>query len=288
MAEHMYKRSTQHNFSLAFYNLGYMFEKNNKIKESINYYIKASDYVNEPLTYRKIFHFDKMLEISLNIILFMTNLKLFKYFLLNNKYDESKKYFNRSIICLSNINRNKFCFKIQIKPQENQLNEIFSIFKNYIINYIPFYFFNQVNFNNQNNEYRINKEHEKMTVKYEKKFIADDKVVNNLKDKVLINSQNFNDDDFNHNNIKEIEFDDAEQLFDFFIKNIKSTSEYLNSFIAEINSIIRIMETIIYKPPYQILFGRILFNNVTNQNDIIYKVKRQEINQFFYDGFGII
>ena len=105
---------------------------------------------------------------------------------------------------------------------------------------------------------------------------------------MLINSQNFNDDDFNHNNIKEIEFDDAEQLFDFFIKNIKSTSEYLNYFITEINSIIRIMETIIYKPPYQILFGKILFNNVTNQNDIIYKVKRQEINQFFYDGFSII
>ena len=70
-------------------------------------------------------------------------------------------------------------------------------------------------------------------------------------------------------------------LFDFIIKreNVK------NIFKEKINEIIHIMESIIYTPPYNILFGRIKIDKpkpITNEYPY-----RKDINKLFYEGFGI-
>lgn len=78
----MYESSSKHNFSIAQYNLGYIFEQEGNNKEFIDSYIKASENEDSPLIFRSYVHQDKRLEISKTFIICLANLKLTKYYLL--------------------------------------------------------------------------------------------------------------------------------------------------------------------------------------------------------------
>ena len=81
---------------------------------------------------------------------------------------------------------------------------------------------------------------------------------------------------------KETIFDDIESLFDYVIKNKKLRNDFINV----IKNIIKIMKTILFTPPYSILFGRIsLIKTKQKQNQI--KPFQQNINDSFYTGFGL-
>lgn len=147
-ARYMFEKSAKHNFSLSEYNIGYMLEKDNKIDESIQWYIKASEHENEPLIYRNIVHNDKRLEISKKFILCLTNLKLVEYYFSLKKYDDSKKYFIKSINKLKLENR-KYPFEFPIENESllNYSNDYFSYIKKYILNFPLFNLKNQPNLN---------------------------------------------------------------------------------------------------------------------------------------------
>ena len=57
-AEYMYQKSARNNFPLAYFNLAQIKEKNGNIKESIEFYIQASNNINEPLLFHNNIHFD--------------------------------------------------------------------------------------------------------------------------------------------------------------------------------------------------------------------------------------
>ena len=50
-AEYFYQKAAKNKFALAEYNLGFLSETNGKINESIEFYLKASEYENEPLIF---------------------------------------------------------------------------------------------------------------------------------------------------------------------------------------------------------------------------------------------
>ena len=68
------------------------------------------------------------------------------------------------------------------------------------------------------------------------------------------------------------------KLFEFIIKN----EEMKDIFISEIHGLIQMMKNILYKPPYNILFGRISIETMKK------KLGGQNINDSFYEGLGDI
>lgn len=295
-AEYMYQRSSSHKFSLAEYNLGYLCEKNNKIEESIKYYIQASNHEEEELVFRDIKYIDKRLEISKAFIICLTNLKLTEYYFSLSQYDQSKKYFIRSFKKLINNEYNqplnyKFNFKLtnQILFNTNgKINKnLFMYLGKFIFNCQIFNLFNQPDlelkpiidkyFLHDNLYIGTNHEEKKQ------KLIQKNYAKNNNKIKKLKETDEYYDlqSNFIKKHQNEIIFDEPEKLFDFIISdsNTKQISEIKTIFIEEIKNIIDLMNKILYTPPYSILFGRISLEKQ--------KPKKMEINNDFYEGFGI-
>ena len=124
-AQYMYERSSKHNFAIAEFNLGKLFENEGKIKESIEHYLKASDYENEKIVFRNQIIDDERLNISKTFIICFTNLKLADYYL----HLESTKISNEKI-------KTSFYFKAIFCPLFNllfySLNKSFSFLFNTI------------------------------------------------------------------------------------------------------------------------------------------------------------
>ncbi|KAK8849255.1 hypothetical protein M9Y10_018622 [Tritrichomonas musculus] len=71
-------------------------------------------------------------------------------------------------------------------------------------------------------------------------------------------------------------------------KDKKENSQLEETFIKEIRDIINCMETILYMPPYSILFGRIDLNiPKTKPKPPVFYRQMKSINKLFYEGFGI-
>lgn len=85
------------------------------------------------------------------------------------------------------------------------------------------------------------------------------------------------------NDEKEIVFKNPADLFDF----IKSQPNLETIFINEINSIISSMKKILYCYPYSILFGRTVIGKLNQLPDNEENHPNDNINQDFYNGFGI-
>ena len=81
---------------------------------------------------------------------------------------------------------------------------------------------------------------------------------------------------------KKMIFNDPSELFDFVIEN----NEFKNEFIAEIKEIIEIMGSILYTPPYLILFGRINLAKNKSQKIVRNGIEPKQIDASFYEGFG--
>ena len=80
--------------------------------------------------------------------------------------------------------------------------------------------------------------------------------------------------------IKIIIKNDPEKQFYDIIENEPNKS----FFIQKIKNVISLMKNILYTPPYYILFGRIIINDPSLK---IPDKKAQNINDDFYEGFGI-
>ena len=78
----------------------------------------------------------------------------------------------------------------------------------------------------------------------------------------------------------EKEFTDPSKLFDFVISNSKLRTILIN----EIKSILKIMNDILFTPPYPILFGRV---SIAKPKEKV-KSKQIPIDKSFYEGFGIL
>ena len=86
-------------------------------------------------------------------------------------------------------------------------------------------------------------------------------------------NNHINEQDLNKNDVV---FDDPVKLLEFVIEN----PEFLEIFKNEISNVIKLMEKIVYTPPYLILFGRI---NIEKP-----KQKTLEgVSNLFYEGFRI-
>ncbi|KAK8857623.1 hypothetical protein M9Y10_016029 [Tritrichomonas musculus] len=309
-ANHFFERSSKHNLSLAYYNLGFLKEQNNDLEGAFDNYIKASKYENEPLIFHnKCFDSDKRLEISKTFIICYTNLRLTNYFLLQNNIDEAKNYFGKVLSKLhSNHNNNsqncfQFCFV------KNDPKKFFSVLKKIILCFPLFNLSNQPNLNhheqmkieNFNLESdNLNKlEPNQISIETNNEIIQKIKIKDNFKENY---KNNTSDKSFKSKNIDGIEnnkrtplldreklkddekvvFRDLSELFYFFI----SCDEYKNLFIESINKIINIMKSILYTPPYNILFGRINISLLKNRSNNITNGNLPDINESFYEGLA--
>lgn len=268
-AKQMYEKASKNKFALAEYNLAYLCE--NK-EESIEHYKKASEIEDEPLMFHNARHNDKQLEISKTFIICHANLKLCLYYLLEQKYNESRTYFIKSFRKL-----------IHSKHQ-------FSIFnlKTFIFEFPPFSLKNQSNFDFD--LYNGTKEIPNISTTKSKanKSLNNIRNVREIEELKLI---------YYKNNIKYVEneeesiekddktklFDDPGKLFDFFTscKNLE------NTLINEIQDIIETMHQIIYTKPYPILFGRIRIDKPKPKPKVVNYPYMKEINELFYEGFSL-
>lgn len=314
-AEYMYERSSKHHFALSEYNLGYLYENKGKTKESIEYYKKASKHVDEPLIFRKCECHDKRLEISKKFIICLTNLKLTQYFLNEHIFDESEKYFMKAIKMLDSDNF--YQYKYQKVKEEN----CFSYIKTFILSFPSFNLDNQPNINlkdmklitkaDKSDEFFLNepanKEEEDKTndnLSINQSDDSDEKDNNaNTKDKIvkkLFSKINDNINDIKKlekiqdkeileseedvkEDLEDLEKEKKEENEDYFFDIIIKDKDLKESFIKEIDDVINIMQTIIYTPPYSILFGRM--NIEKSKSKFMSTLK--DINELFYEGLAI-
>ena len=311
-AKYLYERSSRHHFAIAEYNLGYIKEKDAKIEDAIEYYIKASEHEDEPLMFQNNLHIDYRLNISKMFIICFTNLKLVDYFLSKSNYEEARKYFIKSF---SKFSLNKEPYEFRFKYQPEQKEDCFAYLRSYILGFPLFNLINQPNlsliyeceiiFNqrklNSKMAHQIYSEPKKEFYREEFKFndnICESNIFNvdDMENKInsikFIENHIYNDQKSINNEClyqnaidKEIIiFEDFKQFFDFATQN----KELIKSFISEIKNIIHIMEKILYTPPYIFLFGRLSTeeknqNKKEEENDLL----MIDINALFYEGFGM-
>lgn len=113
--------SKKYHLPLAEYNYGYLCEKKNKVDESINYYIKASENEGIQICYRGQVIDDQMFQDSQDFIAYFVNFKLALYFLTTNDFENAKKYFIKAIF-------NKFFI-----DSSNEYSNIFSSLKKFLL-----------------------------------------------------------------------------------------------------------------------------------------------------------
>lgn len=279
--EHMYRRASEHSFALAEYNLGKIKEDEKKINESIEFYRRASEHEDVPLIFHNEIYNDKRLEISKTFILCLTNLKLTKYYLEVSKTELAKEYFYKSLHKISKYQSYKFLFIFPKKCTKIKFDYI----KYFIFNYPLFNMINQPNLpkelipilNIQNGEISTNKKY--------KERETNDIILSNInlsfsKHKNI--KKNLNKFEANNSIIMENEksndivFDNINDLFDFATQNDEIKQEFIN----EIDEIMKIMNSILYEPPYRILFGRINIEKTRPKNPI------PNITELFYEGLG--
>ncbi|KAK8838320.1 hypothetical protein M9Y10_035743 [Tritrichomonas musculus] len=311
-AEYMYEKASLQSFSLAEYNFGYLKEKNENIDSGIPYYIKASEHEDVKLKFKDNYRVDCYLNISMLFILCLANLKLTKYYFLLSNFDESKKYFRKSFIKYTTIEKD-FSYSFVFEFNETSVHNPFLYLKDFILNFPLFDLKNQSNLspeikkqiksipkqndndNNRKSTEFFRKEEnisddEKETTKRDG---SDEKLNKKLKENET--KKNFypffdidhfgNDNDplFDQDSSNlykdEIVFRDPDQLFDFLVQNKK----FQSIFIDEINEIIQTMETITYTPPYPILFGRLNLTKSKPKDNTNYRM--EDINELFYEAF---
>lgn len=323
-AEYFYKRSSEHKFALAEYNLGHLYEKNGKIEESIKYYILASDHINELLFFHTTFHSDFILEISKEFVISYSDIKLVKYFLLKHNFDDAKKYYQK---VFSRIKNDKYLFQFCF-PKDKSKN-VFSYLKAFIFGYPIFNITNQPNvildpgFQKEIEDIQSGNEigiysNEKTKKKQSEKKVNDKMKSNEGCDSEYLEMKklkeyekmeqikeyfyqiemieeinkypSFEPNDTNENinndinNQKKPLFDNPENLFDYIVDN---NERIMNTFIDELDDIMDTFENILYTYPYSILFGRISnFKPKPKPKEVFYK-NMKDINNIFYEGFGI-
>lgn len=136
------------NFTLSEFNLARLYEKDEEKHDiSIQYLFKVVQHENEPLAFLNHFYYDEQLEISKSFITCIANLKLCLYYLSQNNFVSSQKYFINAIFrpifkYLFSDYHQSYSFNIEIKFDHNE--KITTNFGDFIINF-PMYQYNDVN-----------------------------------------------------------------------------------------------------------------------------------------------
>ncbi|KAK8883474.1 hypothetical protein M9Y10_042566 [Tritrichomonas musculus] len=290
-AEYMFQRAAKHKFSIAEFNLGRLKEKVGKIEESIQFFIDASDHEDEPLIFHNIQHYDKRLEISKTFIISFTNLKLVHYFLQKSDLTEAKKYFIRAFSKLIQ-NTEDLTYSFKYKFVNDGKNNHSSYLKFFFLNFPLFNLRKQPNINSILNQ--IEKElnqtfsNDEIIIESEtpsKNFIEkiellDFAIKENVNEKMKLNKRIVIQNETKSPQ-KELVFDNPNDFFEFRTQN----KEFKNNFIKEINDLIQLIDSILYTPPYSILFGRILIEKedaIKESNSSI-----NNIDDSFYNGLQI-
>ncbi|KAK8883528.1 hypothetical protein M9Y10_042620 [Tritrichomonas musculus] len=309
-AEHFYERSSEHCFSLAEYNLGYLKEKSGREEESIEYYIKASEYEDKPLIFRNIEHQDTRLTISKTFVVCFTNLKLFEYYFNKGNSDESRKYFIKSFSKLTIKEKDEeYSYQFELRFDHNDVQKSISYLKTFIFNFPSFNLFNQpslktiLQYLKIKNENDQENKHQKRSKKSKKSKRKTESVKNhsihramkeeNFYHKIKLSNMIENEE---HEDEEDEEiggcanegvtiFSDPGEFIDFVYKNEQQKTILIES----IRDIIQSMKEILYTPPYVILFGRL---HIRKRKDCYKEINelfphQKEINELFYEGLDI-
>lgn len=267
-AKYFLKKSAKQSFSLAYYELGYIKEKKGHNEKSINYYIKASECEDEPLKFHDITLDDEQLKISKTMIICLANFKIANYFLSNYQIEEAKKYF---IKCFNKFNN----FEVILEKNKDQ--NIFEPLKSFIFESQQFNLGNQPTLKSDF-LYKKNIERFESREKPQNSNIISLIEIKTYEPFLLKLMSNIfslfpNPKDYLWPKKK---FVDPGKLFDYSTEK----EEIMHLFIEEIKEIIHTFETILYKEPYPILFGRIELRNNNNK-------KIRDINDNFYLGLDL-
>ncbi|KAK8892705.1 hypothetical protein M9Y10_029945 [Tritrichomonas musculus] len=280
----MYERSSHNKFALAAFNLGYIYEKNGEIEESIKLYITACENENEKLIYRDIRVYDVRLNISIIFIISFVYLKLIYYHFSKENLKESKKYFVKLISRIQNVSP-KLSYKFQFHFQQDKIEDSFLYISKFFLCFPFFNLINQTNLNNDillfmnflsNINYKKTEAENKFAYKYDENDFEREKIC-----LIKANKENEKYQSNSFISMREIVFENPSDLFDFSTKNRQI--KYI--FMMEIKSIIKVVENIIYTPPYDILFGRINIEKVCEP--LIKENILMNIGKSFYDGFDL-
>lgn len=274
-ALYQFQKSAEKNFSLAEYNLGYLYEIDGEISKAINYYSNASNHDDFVIRLFGEIMIDNRLEISKTFICCLANLKLIRYYMSKSDFKLAKNFFIRMINQLEKeyiryksileIDKNidyKFQFGFCTDPNQNA----FSYLNHFVINYPLFNLKNQKNLSNEiilklnlNQENKLQFNLEKIVdndnlIKLSsqlKKIQNCSKKDIELNEKLIDEKTEVNNVDLN-DSIK----NNPEYLFEFAI-----LPDFQNDFVKEINEIHDLMMNIAHTYPYPILFGRIYINH---------------------------
>lgn len=310
-AQYMYERSSKHHFALAEFNLGRIYEKENKESECIDHYKKASDDENQPLVFRNNICDDERLDISKSLIICLINLKLAKYYFSKSEDDEAINFIFKAIFrplfSLLFILKNKSVsciFKIKLINQKYQIINLRELILNNPMFHVPNlslsgWSITELNTSDylelkliqqdlENNEF--NNSNFKKIIDISQNLFSKPEIndfrneVNDIFQYMNINKQFKkieNNNQQNENNIFLIKSkynDDKRALLypknfcQLLINSCKNTTV--------LSEIINDMENIIYAKPYSILFGRIKIYNHNQTNTI------GNINDIFYEAFN--
>ncbi|KAK8857492.1 hypothetical protein M9Y10_015897 [Tritrichomonas musculus] len=283
-ADYMYQRASKHQFALAEFNIGHLKEKDNKVEESIEHFIKASDYEDSPLIFHNRQHNDKSLEISKTFIISYTNLKLSEYYFSLSDFTNAKKYFIKTF---SKLKVNSYKFRLKIQKDRVNCNYIFTYIKNFILNSPVFDLISQ-SYLSSDVKVKIEQMNqiELPTENLNESDYSNEEILNYIK-QIGYNKYQYKlkyfpmkDDEMINVGPNEIYFDDEGELFDFIISNADIKSIFNN----EIKKIIQIMKEIIYTPPYPVLFGRIYLSKIQSIEE---SPNIKDINELFYEGLNL-
>ena len=262
-AEYMFSKASKKNFALAEFNLGFLKEKEGKIKDAFEYYKKASENEKVPLMFHGKKHEDDRLDASKHFVICAANLKLTEYYLSELDFESAKKYFLKS---LSNL---KQLFEY-IQTKINHSNKKFILYS--LLNQI------QPEDDDEEEEYRNDSDF-KMKKMCEDEMLYE-KENKNVKSEVIKNNLNFISEDVNKKKKIKINYD-PETFFDDMITD----SNIKNKFVNEIREIIKDIESVLCTPPYSILFGRISLKKSNQIKEINQSIKN--CNEMFYRGFDL-
>lgn len=303
-AKHMFNRALEHNFPLADFNIAHLLEQDGKYNESFEHYVKASNNENEKLRFRNIIIYDEKLDLSKIFIIFLTNLKITQFYLSNNNELNAKKYFIKAIFSslfslLLQSDNQSYSFQFNNKS-------LLSDLKDFIFNYPLFDISHQIKLNapskwktysfslDDNSKIRmvnincVNENHfnDQLLKKNKQKILPD------VENEIYINeikmiSQKYNfrlieNTQQNYSSFIQFHLISDENNIEYYLQHFININEIFFYDIKElkkiIDDLIEEMNSILFKKPYTILFGRIQ-KHKSKEKPI------QDIDQFFYRGF---
>ena len=318
-ALYLYEKSSKKEFALAEYNLGYYFEKNDDIQESIIHYKNALKYADIPLKFKLKEIDDERLEISNIFIICFLNMKLIhiqKEITINQLLINA--IFRPLFYLLFQSDSQSYSFQFNV--QKNNEKYHLANLNEFILGFPLFHLRDQINsFSTKSLGWKTieNSTNKSMFIKI---GIINDEIKNNAAEKKTVQQNDeiiiVNDNELFVNDIQA----QVKQIFNNLNKNSTFQlleNETVNEKFIEIKfksknddivrylqypkclyamlfhdlnrlneitkNIFQKMEEIIYTEPYQILFGRIkLHQEIKIQNEA------QEINENFYSGFSNI